>query len=216
MEKENFTDIMNIVEDWLPRDASIAIAVDNHYTHYMAGKHDIQLREGQKVEDGSVAEKILLHKRKTSALMEQSFSGIPYYCIGYPVQIKNKPGALIVILPPNYQTKKNESPLFLTGKKEDVWFPVPIEDITYIESLQKKTWFYTEDDGYHSSHTLKSLEDELPSTFIRVHRSYIVNINFIHHLSRDVTSNLLLTLKNGATLPVSQTYMHHVRTTLGF
>ncbi len=208
--------IIGIMEDWIPKDASIAIAIDGRYMYYTAGMHDIQLKKGQKIENGSVAEKILLQKRKISALMEQSSSGIPYYGIGYPVQIDDKPGAFIVILPPDYRVIKSDPSRFLTGRKEEVWFPIPIEDVIYLESLQKKTWFYTEEDGYHSTHTLKKLEYELPKTFLRVHRSYIVNIPYIHHLSRDITANLLLTLKNGVSLPVSQTYMNHVRSTLGF
>ena len=56
---------------------------------------------------------------------------------------------------------------------------LPIEEISHIESLQKKTWFYANDQGYQSIYTLKDLSYQLPNSFLRIHRSYIVNISYI-------------------------------------
>ena len=52
--------------------------------------------------------------------------------------------------------------------------------------------------------------------FIRIHRSYIVNISYIKEISRDFSSNIQITLKDGTVLPVSQTYSANVRKKLGF
>ena len=129
---------------------------------------------------------------------------------------KAKPGALIVILPPNYHVLRHEPFRFLTGKQEEEWCPVAIEEIAYIESLQKKTWFYVASEQFCTSYTLKDLQLRLPKTFLRIHRSYIVNIPSIQRISRDITSNLVLTLRDGTELPVGQTYMADVRKALGF
>ncbi|MFJ7669728.1 LytTR family transcriptional regulator DNA-binding domain-containing protein, partial [Lysinibacillus sp. NPDC097195] len=51
-----------------------------------------------------------------------------------------------------------------------------MDKISYIESLQKRTWFYVETDQFKTSITLKELQMRLPPFFIRIHRSYIVNI----------------------------------------
>jgi len=56
----------------------------------------------------------------------------------------------------------------------------------------------------------------LPSFFIRIHRSYIVNIYFIKKMARDLTSNFRITLKDGSELPVSQSYLNNLRNALEF
>ena len=80
--------------------------------------------------------------------MDNHVFGIPYYGAGYPDRIQGEPGALVVILPPNYHVSRQEPFRFLTGKHEDEWSPFPIEEITYIESFQKKTWFYTDSEQF--------------------------------------------------------------------
>src|SRR5690606_5710998 len=130
--------------------------------------------------------------------------------------LRGKVGALIVILPPTYEQDKTGSVSMLTGKLENEWFPVPIDNITHLESFQKKTFFYTEDGQYSITHTLKELTMRLPQTFLRIHRSYIVNTTCIERIARDFSSNLVVTLKDGTELPVSQSYVNEVRCALGF
>ena len=215
MEIDDFQQITVIMDEWIPKDASIAIAIQDRYLHYRAGIHDIKLKEGQIVEAGSIADRTLKMQCRVDALMDNPV-GLPYYGIGYPINVKGELGVLVVILPPNYHFLKNETPSYLTGKYEDMWYPVPIEKIAYIESLQKKTLFYADNKNYNVVHTLKKLEFRLPSSFIRIHRSYIVHIPFIQCISRDFSSGLVIKLKDGTELPVSQTYVNHVRKTLEF
>lgn len=205
-----------ILEDWVPKDASIAIATDNKYIYYDAGIYDIHLKEGQHIKAGSLADTVISERRRIEIVMDESLFGMPYYGIGYPIDIRSKSGALIVILPPSYHALKHEPFQYLTGKKDDEWFPIPIEQVTYVESLQKKTWFYTAGEQYNISYTLKDLYVRLPKVFIRIHRSYIINIQCIERISRDFSSNLVITLIDGTQLPVSQTYANEVRTILGF
>lgn len=205
-----------LLEDWIPKDAAVAIAVEDRYIHYSAGIHDIRIKKGQLIQPGSIAEEVIRRKRKVDTIIDQSSYGIPYYGIGYPIQLHGEPGALVVILPPNYHELRQEPFRYLTGKQEEDWSPVPIEQISHIESMQKKTWFYANDEEYCASFTLKDLQLRLPKTFLRIHRSYIVNIAYIQRISRDLSSNLVLTLKDETELPVSQTYMAELRKALGF
>src|SRR5690606_28301000 len=101
-------------------------------------------------------------------------------------------------------------------RSDDCWFPVAVDKISHIESFQKKTWFYKTNESYQTIYTLKDLVDQLPNYFLRIHRSYIVNIQHILEISRDFSSNMMITLKNGTVLPVSQSYSAKVRKTLGF
>ncbi|RNF38384.1 LytTR family DNA-binding domain-containing protein [Planococcus salinus] len=205
-----------IMGDWIPKEASIAIAKGKQYIYYKAGIHDLRIQAGQAVESGSVAASTYIEGKRIERLMEPSADGSAYYGIGYPVSIAGESSALVIILPPDYPVRQKQPLQFLTGKLEDRWRPVAIDKVSHIESSQKKTWFYAEDETYCSIHTLKNLRHQLPDTFLPVHRSYIVNIHFIEEISRDLSSNYLLTLKDGSMLPVSQNYATSIRERLGF
>ena len=118
-----------------------------------------------------------MERRKVDTIMDNSLFGVPYYGIGYPIDLHGEPGALIVILPPNYHVLKHEPFRFLTGKQQDDWSLLPIEQITYIESLQKKTWFYAESEQFCTSYHIERFSNyDYQRSFLRIHRSYIVNI----------------------------------------
>lgn len=205
-----------MLKDWIPADSSIAIAVENTYVYFHSGHQSIHLEIGQQVLPGSIADQVLQTQKKTDAILDNSLFDTPYYGIGYPIYIQNKPAALVIVLPSSFTTKRAEPFQFLTGKQEEEWNPVAINKISHIESLQKKTWFYVEGDQYKTSITLKELQLRLPSYFIRIHRSYIVNIHFIKKMARDLTSNFIVTLIDGSELPVSQSYLNDLRSALEF
>ncbi len=62
--------------------------------------------------------------------------------------------------------------------------------------------------------SLSQLEKSLPSTFLRVHRSYLVNTGFIRSLERDASGSGRLLLKSGAYVPVSRRILPKVRKAL--
>ena len=72
------------------------------------------------------------------------------------------------------------------------------------------------DDGrtalYNGS--LAGLEAELPETFLRVHRSHIVNTAFVNALERDASGVGRLLLAQGSEVPVSRRIMPKVRSAL--
>lgn len=73
---------------------------------------------------------------------------------------------------------KIKDSLFL--KKNNHFERVLIDEIQYIEAESNYTTIYTKSDKYLYSMVLKKLEKELPTTkFLRVHRSYIVNISSV-------------------------------------
>ena len=61
------------------------------------------------------------------------------------------------------------------------------------------------------SEKMTKLERNLPITFLRVHRSYIVNTTLITSLERKKSGVGLLSLENGETVPVSRRIMPSVR-----
>ncbi|MET4562151.1 two-component system LytT family response regulator [Lysinibacillus parviboronicapiens] len=214
--KEISQQYITMLTDWLPSNSSIAIAVQDTYIYFHSGHQSIHLEVGQQVQSGSIAEKVLNTKRRTDAILDNSLFDTPYYGIGYPIYLQGVPAALVVVLPSTFTIQKVDPYQFLTGKQDEDWNPVAIEKISHIESLQKKTWFYVEGEQFKTSITLKELQMRLPSSFIRIHRSYIVNIHFIKKMSRDLTSNFIVTLKDGSELPVSQSYTNNLRSALEF
>ncbi|MGO1057901.1 LytR/AlgR family response regulator transcription factor [Planococcus sp. FY231025] len=205
-----------IIGDWIPKEASIAIAVDGCYIYCKEGIQRLPIVEGQPVLAGSIADHVGKEGKRIEKGVDAAVAGWPYYGIGYPVQIGGMSGVLVVILPADYPLRQKGPLKFLTGKMEEAWRPVPVERISHIESSQKKTWFYAEEETYCSIHTLKNLRSQLPDYFLPVHRAYIVNIHYIEEISRDLASNLGLTLKDGSVLPISQNFAAEVRERLGF
>lgn len=65
------------------------------------------------------------------------------------------------------------------------------------------------------SGALAELEKTLPASFLRVHRSFIVNTAFVKTLTRDSAGTGSLSLSNGAEIPVSRRIMPKVRSALG-
>jgi two-component system, LytTR family, response regulator LytT len=211
--------ITKLLSDWIPREASVAIADKDNYVDYHAGIYDIQIRPGQRVPSGSIAARVRDHKCRMETMVDASVFGVPYYGMGYPLENeKGFYGSLAVVLPPRYSNTGNTLS-FVTGKKGEIWTPIPMNKISYFESFQKKTWFYTSGGRYSTKYTLQTLEQRLPSrSFLRIHRSFIVNVDFIQSISRDISSNLILTLSkpDGCKLSVSQNYIRQVRSFLGF
>lgn len=62
--------------------------------------------------------------------------------------------------------------------------------------------------------SLAELERDLPATFLRVHRSHIVNTAFVVQLDRDVSGTGRLLLSSGIAVPVSRRTMPKVRDAL--
>lgn len=213
-QKEFYEQYRNILMDWIPSGASIAIAIENQFVYFASGHQNISLEVGSKVPEDSMAYRVLKNRKKIDAMMDSSLFDIPYYASGYPLTIEGKNAAIIIVLPPLFHQDTKEELQFLTGKVQEDWVPVLINEISYIESLQKKTWFYRNAQQFKTNITLKELQTKLPNNFIRIHRSYIVNIQFISRISKDIASNYIVRLQNGVDLPVSQSYVSSVRESL--
>jgi two-component system LytT family response regulator len=67
----------------------------------------------------------------------------------------------------------------------DKIYLIDLPDIVYFESRDKYTYLHTTDREYMIDETIADLEVKLDkSTFVRIHRSYIVNVKFIRELVR--------------------------------
>lgn len=219
--------ISQILKDLLPPEASVAVADEHQYLDYRPGQHDIHIEPGTEIPQGSISAQVVMQKSTISSLVDSSLFGVPYYGKGYPFHLENSWGAVTVILPPEtpqpapallLPTQTLQTLSFVTGQSNHVWRPIRVEDIAYFESYAKQTWLHTHSSAYTTQHTLQALESQLPPSFIRIHRSYIVNISAIDSITRGIAAPLTVTLAYPADthLSVSQSYVHEVRQRLGF
>ena len=94
---------------------------------------------------------------------------------------------------------------------------IPVEKIIYIEAQDDYVMIYAEDSKQLKEKTMKYFESHLDnSVFIRIHRSYIVNVNYIFQLEHFNKENYLVILKNGAKLKVSDSGYKNLKNILKF
>ncbi len=66
---------------------------------------------------------------------------------------------------------------------------VPISDILFFETVDGKVCAHTREAMYSAPHKLFELESILPSSFVRISKSGIVNVMAISSLSRELVGN---------------------------
>jgi len=89
---------------------------------------------------------------------------------------------------------------------------VNIEDIIYVGLVDGKVTVKTTRETYVTHDTLVILEKKLPqASFMRVHRSFIANINHIIEIQPWFNSTYNLIMKEGSKVPVSRTYAKELK-----
>jgi two-component system LytT family response regulator len=82
---------------------------------------------------------------------------------------------------------------------------IPVEEILYFEAQDDYVSIYTRDKTYLKKETLSHLERLLDDRqFIRIHRSYLLNINYLNKIEPYSKDSRIAILKDGKTLPVSR------------
>lgn len=99
--------------------------------------------------------------------------------------------------------------------KEGETYILDVAGIVYIESVDRKTFVYTEKDCYESKLKLYEMEERLcEGGFFRVSKSCLVNIHFIKSLRNDINRKIRLTLENGEQIMVSRQYADEIKARL--
>ncbi len=91
-----------------------------------------------------------------------------------------------------------------------------LEEILYIESVDKKCFIYTADKVYESFNKLYELQQQLEQyLFVRINKSCIVNLNNISSIKTYIDRRLLITLSNNEQLIASRQYANGIKALLG-
>lgn len=97
-------------------------------------------------------------------------------------------------------------------QKSEKLYNLPVEDIVYLEASGDYTIITTKTDQFVSSSGIGKLEEIMdPDTFIRVHRSTIININSLKEIERHFNGGMVVKMQNGKSFPVSRTYARLIR-----
>ncbi|MDR1666307.1 MAG: LytTR family DNA-binding domain-containing protein [Bacteroidales bacterium] len=80
---------------------------------------------------------------------------------------------------------------------------VPVDDINYVEAEGDYVKLHTDKNAFLKEKTMKYLEENLPSQFIRIHRSYIVNVNRVSKIELYEKESYRVYLKDGTLLKAS-------------
>ena len=89
---------------------------------------------------------------------------------------------------------------------------IPFADILWIDAAGDYMCVHTETETYVMRARLKELESNtLPEAFLRIHKSTIINLEYVKQLDPLRNSEYMATLHNGKTLKVSRTYSKHLK-----
>lgn len=104
----------------------------------------------------------------------------------------------------------------LQATSEGNTYNVQIDEILYIESVDKKTFLYTTGHVLQTEKRLYELEELLDEkAFFRASKSVIVNLNKITKLKPEVTRNILATLTNGEVIVISRRNVKALKELIG-
>ncbi len=118
--------------------------------------------------------------------------------------------------PPLTQKGKDKKPDRLTIETDERIYLLPYEDILYCEVEGKQTSVYTKTTVYQTTTTLASIELALQATmFLRVHRSYIINLHEIKEIQPWFNQTYQVTMNNGGKVPVSRSYLKSFKEAVG-
>jgi two-component system LytT family response regulator len=102
----------------------------------------------------------------------------------------------------NAYGEKVERIVVRTGSKIKV---ISVKDIMYLEAQDDYVMIYIQEGKYLKQQTMKVFEELLdPLQFVRIHRSYIVNIDLILQIEPFEKESYCAVLKNNSRLPISK------------
>jgi two-component system LytT family response regulator len=97
-------------------------------------------------------------------------------------------------------------------QKSEKLINLAVEEIMFLEASGDYTILTTKSDQFVSSSGIGKLEEILnPEIFIRVHRSTIININFLKEIEKHFNGGMIVKMQSGKSFPVSRTYAKLIR-----
>lgn len=101
---------------------------------------------------------------------------------------------------------------FILLEKGFKFVSIPISEITYMKADKDYTWIHTiTGESYLSTIGIGQIENRIdPNYFLRIHRSYIINIEYIQELYRDI-NKFTVVLSNSIKINVGRNYLAAIK-----
>lgn len=104
----------------------------------------------------------------------------------------------------------------IVGRAGEEYFLLSPHEVLAFQSDGDLVWIFTAKRKYLASHTLRHLQERLNrSSFRRVHRNALVNMDHVRKMSSLSSQRWLLTLDNGQEFIVSKRLVRNIREILG-
>lgn len=112
----------------------------------------------------------------------------------------------------NLSKRIEQSEQYLYGEENGRQYRILLDDIFYAESVDRKTFIYTQATVYRSELKLYQLLEMLKDTdFVQVSKSCILNICVLENIKTLLNSRMEATLVNGEKITVSRTYIPAIK-----
>jgi len=104
------------------------------------------------------------------------------------------------------------APRKIAGRAGAEYFLIDFADVVAFQAVREVVWIITARQKYIATQSLRGIESRLPpSTFQRVHRNSLVNLNHIFKMTPLSSQRWMLTLTGGQELIVSKRLAHNIR-----
>lgn len=103
----------------------------------------------------------------------------------------------------NLQTQQEENVDRIAVKSGSRIHVIPVKDLIYVQACGDYIMLNTPAGEFLKEQTMKHMETNLPDNFVRIHRSYIVNVEYIDRVELYGKETYHVQLKNGTTLRAS-------------
>ena len=103
----------------------------------------------------------------------------------------------------------------LSGISDAMQYEVAVTDICYIESVDGRTFLYTDDRVYETSYRIYELEEMLrPKHFLRISKPMLVNLMKIRSIQPAFNGRFTAVLRSGEQVIISRNYVKALKAAL--
>src|SRR5699024_618891 len=114
------------------------------------------------------------------------------------------------------QTVRNKYTDKFIIKLEDRIKVINTDEIVYIGTENRQVYVKTIHDHYNVDTPMYIIEQKLGPSFVRVHKSFIINIYYLTEIQPWFNGTYSLVFADGSKTPVSRSHIRNFRRTLGF
>lgn len=142
------------------------------------------------------------------------FSGIVIVIEGYRLLVRRLQGEASVLTTPDDMplAEQPERPERFLVRKLGKEFLVAAAEVEWLQASGNYVNLHVRGRDYPLRTTMASIEGQLdPARFVRVHRSYIVNLDCVGEIEPLETGDARITMRDGVSIPCSRTYRDALR-----